>query len=293
MTAVRFFVCTTVVLVLTTTWWLVVVLTATCFTFVPCAPFFTTVTDVVVCIGFACLCTITCVPLAEGELECPSTIEAPAASTTRTSPTRATSLICGLMVRLTTFPRRRRRCGATSAHAAAARGEERPHRDSAARPVLHRDPAADRRRQTEVGGRAERVAGRIEDERRARRGRQRRVVLRRQGGQRDVGVTVVGRADRRVGVSRAAGIVVVRVRVDRTHRLGDVLLRRGLVRPVLQGEVGRERDRQKDAEDQHHDRELDEREAFLAFEAALHARDEVADPGRHLPLLIGKNWHPL
>ena len=78
------------------------------------------------------------------------------------------------------------------------------------------------------------------------------------------------------GSAGLAGVVVVRVRVHRTHRLGDVLLCRSLVRAILKAEVGRQRNRQEDPEDQHDDRELDEREALLAFEAALQTRDEVA-----------------
>ena len=70
----RFLVCTTVVLVLTAVWW-ADLLTVTCFTFVPCAPFFTTVTEVVLWVAAACLCTITLAAFAGGELECPISIE--------------------------------------------------------------------------------------------------------------------------------------------------------------------------------------------------------------------------
>ena len=65
------------------------------------------------------------------------------------------------------------------------------------------------------------------------------------------------------GSAAAVREVVGRVRLDCLQRLYDGLLGGGLLRAILEAQVGRQRDRQEDAEDQEHDHQLDEREALL------------------------------
>src|SRR5437868_5664625 len=106
-----------------------------------------------------------------------------ASPTVASSPTSASTLIWGLTVRFMRLSPAIR-----SADRARAGSEERADRRAAAGAVLDRDPAACDRRQAEVGG-GGCEARRVDDVRRADRGRDGRVVLRRERREIDVAVT--------------------------------------------------------------------------------------------------------
>src|ERR671925_788426 len=72
------------------------------------------------------------------------------------------------------------------------------------------------------------------------------------------------------------------VRLHAPHRRADVGLRRGLVRPRAEAEVGRDRDREQDPEDDDHDPELDQREALVARSAAATGLNEKGAVSRAL-----------
>jgi hypothetical protein len=63
--------------------------------------------------------------------------------------------------------------------------------------------------------------------------------------------------------------------LDRRHRGADVGLGGRVVRPILELQVRRDRDREQDAEDDDDNEELDQGEALLGAEARLEARNHL------------------